>query len=235
MQNDVSVLSRSRVNIFVGAYGSGKSEVAVNFAITISNTMRESADYVVLADLDVINPFYRSADARAVLLDNGIKLISSQFVNTNVEAPSVPPEVFSVFDKPGVKAVLDIGGEDMGARIVSSLKDRITAVDHELFMVININRPFTRNTDEIVKMIRELESACGISITGLVNNTNLLEMSSYRDIEDSDPIIRNVSRLTGIPYVFSAGMTEYHPDDMSLQLNGEVPFLKMIRTVLYNT
>ncbi len=189
---DIPVLTDKRLVIYVGAYGSGKSEVAVNSALYIAGHPSRRGRKVVLADLDMINPFYRSADARTVLENNGILLIASGFVNSNVEAPSVPAEISSVFDSENMLAVLDIGGEDMGARVVASMKDRILETDHEILMVINTKRPFTSDAEQISRMKSELENACGINITGLVNNTNLLSLTTPDELHASACVIREV-------------------------------------------
>lgn len=231
--DNIPVLDKSRLVIFIGAYGSGKSETAINSAIYMSKQAESKGKKMILADLDVINPFYRSSDARKVLEGNGIQLITSQFANTNVEAPSVPPEVMSVFDEPDIRAVLDIGGEDMGARIVAALKNRITSADHELLMVINTKRPFTSTVLQVIRMKTELEEACGIAITGLVNNTNLLDASTPLDIHGSDELIREVSEISGIPYVFAAGILDQEVLEEQGEHNDRIPFLKMRRTVYY--
>ncbi len=231
--DNIPVLDKSRLVIFIGAYGSGKSETAINSAIYMSKQADSKGKKVVLADLDMINPFYRSSDARRVLEENGIDLIASQFVNTNVEAPSVPPEIMSVFDEPDVRAVLDIGGEDMGARIVSALKNRIISMDHELLMVINTKRPFTSTVSQIIGMKSELEEACGMAITGLVNNTNLLDASTPLDIHGSEELIREVSEISGVPYVFAAGMLDHEVIEDQDDHTDRIPFLKMRRTVYY--
>lgn len=225
---------RSRkVIIFLGAYGSGKSEVAVNTALLMAQENTDPEVEIVLADLDIINPFYRSFDAAKILASGNVKIIASQFANTNVEAPSVPGEVSSVFDKENVHAVLDIGGEDLGARIVSVLKEKIVATSYELLMVVNLNRPFTGTVPLIIKMMHELEESAGLKITGMVNNTNLLEMTEPAELAESNILLKEVSGITGVPVVFACGADDLYPEQWGNRMPDGLPFLRIIRTIRY--
>lgn len=226
-KSKISILDSNSMLIYVGAYGSGKSEVSVNSALQMES------DNVILADIDIINPFYRSFDAKDILSSKGIKVIAPRFANTNVDAPSIPQELNTVFDRNDVRAVLDIGGEDMGARIVSNLKEKIILKDYELIMVINTKRPFTSDVKSIINILKEIEDASGILITGLVNNTNLLDQTIPEDIFESNKILKKVSDHTGIPFIFASGMDEDYPAEWGNILTDGVPFFRMKRTIFY--
>ncbi|MHB8962794.1 MAG: hypothetical protein ACYC5K_06530 [Saccharofermentanales bacterium] len=230
---DYPPIREKKVIIFLGAYGSGKSEVAVNTALQMAQQNADPAMEIVLADLDIINPFYRSFDAAKILASGKVKVIASQFANTNVEAPSVPGEVSTVFDRENVRSVLDIGGEDMGARIVSVLKERIMETSYELLMVVNVNRPFTGTSELIVKMMHELEEASGLKITGIVNNTNLLEMTEPSELVESGSLLEEVTRLTGVPVVFASGADDRYPEQWGNRMPDGLPFLRLVRTIRY--
>ena len=221
-----------RLYIFIGAYGSGKSEVSVNFAgkLRKENPQRR----ILLADLDIVNPFYRSADAKSVLEEDNIRLITPNFANTNVDVPSVPGEIFSVFDDKEVIGVFDIGGEDLGARILSSMHSRFSGIAYRVYMVVNTLRPFTADAENIAKMAVELAQAARLSIDGFVDNTNLLSNTSKDELEQSYPILSRASAITGIPLVFASGLDENLPADWDWYTNQNVPLLRMKRTVLYN-
>ena len=143
-----------RLYIFVGAYGSGKSEVSVNFArmLKAMNPDRK----VLIADLDIVNPFFRSADASQILEREGIRLIAPNYANTNVDAPTVTGEMFTIFDDESYIGVFDVGGEDLGAKILASMHSRFKSIDYRMFMVVNTNRPFTADSTGICKMAAEL-------------------------------------------------------------------------------
>ena len=230
---DFRGLTEKKIIVFLGAYGSGKSEVAVNTALLMATRNHVPGTEIVLADLDIINPFYRSFDAASVLAESKVRVIASRFANTNVEVPAVPGEVSGVFDQPGIRAVLDIGGEDMGARIVSVLREKIAAVPHEILMVVNINRPFTSSTSQVVRMMRELEDAAGLPVTGFVNNANLLGRTEPADLTAAAEVLREVSAMTGIPVVFAAGVDDLFPESWGNRTPDGTPFLRMRRTIRY--
>ena len=166
-----SVFDSKRLNIFIGAYGSGKSEISVNCAVGIKNRNPEAK--VLLADLDIVNPFYRSADAARKLDNMDIRVISPSYANSNVDVPALSGEVYSIFDDESYVGVFDIGGEDMGANVLGSMHNRLLGIDYNLFMVINTLRPFTSDEDSIILMAKDLEAAAKLPITGFINNTDI--------------------------------------------------------------
>lgn len=231
---DFNFEAKEKVSIFLGAFGSGKSEVAVNFALYLAAKVhdREYSD-VILADLDIINPYFRSLDAKSILNGNGIQVISPLFANTNVEAPSIPGEIYSVFDREGIRAVLDIGGEDLGARVVASLKNRILSVPYAAYIVINMNRPFTDTKVKVTGMINELEDAAGIKIKGLINNTNLLSQTEQTDLLNANAILAEIADETGIGLCFCSGMDHDYPAEWDNRAPDGLPFLRLIHTINY--
>lgn len=219
-----------RITVFVGAYGSGKSEISVNYAIWLSGKGK-----VHLADLDMINPFYRSADARTLLARQGIDLIASVFAGTQVDVPAMPPEVARIFADSGAFGVLDIGGEDLGARTVASLKPQFEKLDYDLLMVVNPFRPFTDSAEKIAQTASALSKAAKLAITGLVYNANLLEFSTAELFEQGWPVFEQAARLTGLPPVFAAAMAESIPDPWDWPDRHLLPVLPMQRTIVYPT
>lgn len=221
-----------RLFIFVGAYGSGKSEVSVHFARKLR---RENQDRkVLLADLDIVNPFYRSVDARDILEKENIRVIAPNFANTNVDVPSVSGEMYAIFDDPDYIGVFDIGGEDMGARILSSMRTRFSGISYRVYMVVNTLRPFTSNAQSIADMARELSSAARLPIHGLIDNTNLLMETAKDELLNSYPILAEASVITGIPLVYASGIDECLPLEWDGYTNKGIPLLRMKRAVLYN-
>lgn len=221
-----------RLFIFVGAYGSGKSEVSVNFARKLR---RDNPDRkVLLADLDIINPFYRSADAREILEKENIRVIAPNYANTNVDVPSVSGEMYSIFDDPDYLGVFDIGGEDMGTRILSSMHSRFQNITFQVFMVVNTLRPFTADAPAIAVMARELSAAARLPIHGFIDNSNLLEQTTHDELIHSYSILAAASKITGIPLAYASGLDEYLPENWTGFTNKGIPLLRMERTVLYN-
>ena len=182
----------NRLKIIIGAYGSGKSEISVNLALKMRK--ENPSDKVLLADLDIVNPFYRSSDANKVLEENDIRLISPMYANSNVDAPVLSGEVYVIFDDDSYRGVFDIGGEDMGATILGSMKTRLDNTDAELIMAVNTRRPFTSTADEIIIMASELQEASKMKITGFINNTNILEQTTPSDILEGEKLLLEVSQ-----------------------------------------
>jgi hypothetical protein len=222
----------ARITLFVGAYGSGKSEVSVNYALWLARHVRTGNQRVVLCDLDTINPYYRSADAKSVLAENQIELIASIYINTNVDVPAVPAGIFSVFDDESILAVLDIGGEDLGARVVGSLRERLAGQDFAINLVVNPFRLTTNTPEGIAWTADSLTSTIGLRLTGLV---------------ESFPVVAEGSRLVGLSVCFATTMAEIpsHQNLLDLlQQTGQLPasevlanlpMLRLIRSIHYPT
>lgn len=223
-------MNNSRLKIIIGAYGSGKSEVSVNLALNMRKTNPDHK--VLLADLDIVNPFYRSSDAAKVLEDNDIRLISPMYANSNVDAPVLSGEVYVIFDNDEYMGVFDIGGEDMGATILGSMKTRLDNTDAELIMAVNTRRPFTSTADEIIIMASELQEASKMKITGFINNTNILEQTTASDILEGEKILLEIQEKTGIPVVMTTVMNGVMTDDEIKRLHTP-EVMKMRRTIKY--
>lgn len=220
----------NRLKIIIGAYGSGKSEISVNLALKIRK--ENPSDKVLLADLDIVNPFYRSSDANKVLEENDIRLISPMYANSNVDAPVLSGEVYVIFDDDSYRGVFDIGGEDMGATILGSMKTRLDNTDAELIMAVNTRRPFTSTADEIIIMASELQEASKMKITGFINNTNILEQTTPSDILEGEKLLLEVSQKTGIPFVMTTVMEGVMSEEEISQIKAP-EVMQMRRTINY--
>lgn len=225
------IYNNKRLNIIIGAYGSGKSEVSVNFAYLIKKSRPEGK--VLLADLDIVNPFYRSADAARKLEDLDIRVIFPSYANSNVDAPVLSGEMYVIFDDESYSGVFDIGGEDMGANVLGSLKTRLEKVDSNLIMVVNTLRPFTSDVDGIIKMAAELEEASRMKITGFINNTNLLEETVFEEVKEGEKIVLEASRKTGIPLLATTVMEGVATSEQK-ELFEAPEVIELKRTILYN-
>ena len=162
-------MEHKRVTLFAGHYGSGKTNIAVNYALKL----KKDGEKVVIADLDIVNPYFRTKDSKDVLEKNGIKLISSEFANSNVDFPALPQEMYEVTDNKSEFAVLDIGGDDRGAyalgRYTPSIKEEN---NYEMLLVINKYRPLTADAESVVEIMREIEQAGGLLRESLIIQTS---------------------------------------------------------------
>ena len=204
-----------RLTILCGHYGSGKTNVAVN----VATELKKTRDTVTVADLDIVNPYFRTKDSAAYFEEQGIRLICSAYANSNVDIPALPQEMYAITDDRSMTAVLDIGGDDRGALVLGRLAPKILAEnDYEMLMVINCYRPLTRDAASTIEVMREIEYAGGIRFTGLVNNSNLGAVTTAEDILASRDYAEEVARLSGLPIV----MTSVRQDLYS-EVEGKVP------------
>ena len=193
-----------RLTIIIGAYGSGKSEIAVNMSLAQRKALPDKK--LLIADLDIVNPFYRSSDCGAVLEEAGIRLITPLYAGSNVDAPVLTPEMYVIFDDESYQGIFDIGGEDMGAIVLGSIRKRIENTDTAIYMAVNTLRPFTSDPEQIAVMTNELTAAAGFKIDGYLNNTNLLEETTAEMLAEGEKKILEASKLTGIPLIANCVM-----------------------------
>ena len=193
-----------RLTIIIGAYGSGKSEIAVNMSLAQRKAMPDKK--LLIADLDIVNPFYRSSDCASVLEEAGIRLVTPMYAGSNVDAPVLPPDMYVIFDDESYQGIFDIGGEDMGALVLGSLKKRIENTDAVIYMAVNSLRPFTSDAEQIAVMTGELSAAAGFKIDGYINNTNLLEDTTAEMLAQGESEILKASEITGVPLIANCVM-----------------------------
>ena len=194
-------MEHKRITLFAGHYGSGKTNIAVNFACAL----RKQRDMVMLADLDIVNPYYRAKDSAKELEEQGIRVISSFFANSNVDLPALPQEIYAITDDRRYACVLDVGGDDRGALALGRLVPAIREEgDYEMLLVVNRFRPLTRDAQSIMEVVAEIETACRLPFTGIVNNSNLGAETSPEDVLGSLAYAEEVSRLSGLPVKMTA-------------------------------
>lgn len=192
-----------RVTLFCGHYGSGKTNVAVNYAFAL----RAQGKAVAIGDLDVVNPYFRTKDSEAELKAAGIDVIALPFANSSVDLPSLPAEAYSLVQDRSRYAVLDVGGDDRGAlalgRYVPYLREEN---DFDMLFVANFRRPLTPDAASAYEVMREIETACGLPFTGIVNNTNLGEETTREVIDASRPLADELAAVSGVPVVMTTAV-----------------------------
>ena len=198
-----------RVTLFCGHYGSGKSNLAVNYALRL----RENGLPAALADIDIVNPYFRSADSRQELEAAGVQVISLPFANSNVDLPSLPQEVYGLVQRRDVYAVLDIGGDDRGALALGRYVPYILEEnDFANLFVVNFYRPLTQTAAAALEVLREIEQASRLPFTGIVNNSNLGRETTEAVIERTAGLAQELSLLTGLPVVFTSHRADLRPN-----------------------
>lgn len=190
-----------RVTLLSGHYGSGKTNIAVNLALRL----REAYPRVAVADLDIVNPYFRTKDSDADFAHAGIRLISSAFANSNLDLPAMPQDLYAITDDRSLHVIVDVGGDDRGALALGRLAPALLEEnDYEMLFVINRFRPLTRDAASTVEVKAEIEAACGIPFTGIVNNSNLGAETTAETVLSSLAYADEVSALTGLPVVYTS-------------------------------
>lgn len=190
-----------RVTLFCGHYGSGKTNIAINY----TRHLLDRGLPVTIADLDVVNPYFRTKDSEKELIDAGARVISLPFANTNVDLPALPAEAYALVQDKSRFAVIDVGGDDRGALALGRYVPYILEEnDYEMLCVVNFYRPLTTTPEEALEVLREVEAAAGIPFTGIVNNSNLGVQTTREAIEASKTKAAALSKLAGIPVLFTA-------------------------------
>lgn len=194
-------MQAKRVTLFAGHYGSGKTNIAVNFALHLAGEGKA----VTLADMDIVNPYYRSKDSAQELEAAGVKVIASAYANTNVDVPALPQEMYSVTEDTSRYAVLDVGGDDRGALALGRYAPAILKEnDYHMIYVFNASRPLSRTAEMALEIMGEIEVAGGIPFTAIVNNTNLGRDTDWETVAASRKEAEKLSQISGLPLLFTA-------------------------------
>ena len=186
------------VLVIVGAFGSGKSEVAVNLA----RHLAAAGEHVAIADLDIVNPYFRSREAAEELAGLGVKPLMPPGDWADADLPVIIPEIKGAIGSFEGRLILDVGGDDLGATVLRSLKDAFKPGEYDMLLVLNANRPFTANVDGALKVLQEIEHASQLNMTGIISNTHLIDDTTSEEVRKGIALAREVSEKTDLPVVF---------------------------------
>ena len=215
-------MEHKRLTLFAGHYGSGKTNIAVNYALQL---VREGKQ-VCIADLDIVNPYFRTADSAKELEKAGIDLISPKFANSNVDLPALPSEAYRLVEDKSIYGVMDIGGDDRGAYALGRyVPYMLKENNYRMIYVANCYRALTRTAQEALEVMREIEAACGLKFTDIVNNSHLGNFTDVQTLLDSQCFIQELSKLSSLPVYMTTvradlcdAVTKHIPNVFPLQL-----------------
>ena len=203
-----------RISIFCGHYGSGKTNIAVNYALSL----KAQGIPVRIADLDIVNPYFRTKDSADELKQAGIDLISPVFANTNVDLPALPQEMYALVQQTHTHAVMDVGGDDRGAYALGRYAPYIREENNfDLFCVVNFYRPLTTTPEEAAEVMAEIEAAAHLPFTAIINNSNLGEATTLDDVLATKERCDALSRMTGLPIAATTLRADLIPADAGAQ------------------
>lgn len=186
------------ISILTGNFGSGKTEMAINMALKAAREGKK----VVLVDLDIVNPFFRSAEVKPYLEEQGIQVIIPNFATTNMDIPSLPATIYSVFNMEDTYVFFDVGGDEDGAISLGQYKQYFDRCDYRMYFVINTRRPFTNNSEDILELMTQVENRSRLKVTDLVNNTNLSYETTPEVVLKGQEITNQVSQKTDLPITY---------------------------------
>lgn len=218
------------IYIFTGHYGSGKTETAVNFARKLR---KESDRKIALIDLDIVNPFFRSADARTMMEEIGVRLEAPLFANTNVDIPALTGVMGALMEDLSYDVILDVGGDDLGAKAVGRYADTIRKRTHYRYFVMNERRPFTENAQAASLVYDEIEKASVVPCCGIINNTNLLDETTPETILNGIPEVETLCKMKGVPLCYHVVEESLIPAILARSDSGisEDSIIPLVRTV----
>ena len=194
--------------VLIGNYGSGKTELALNFAVQAA----ARGERTELLDLDMVNTYFRLTEPGRLTRMKEIRVVSPNFTNSGIETLSLPAEVQSAFAMDWDTVVFDVGGDAAGSTALGRYHEDFMQLDEgclEVLNVINIRRPLSGTVERIIHLQEEMQVHSRLSITGLVNNTNLAQSTTEAELRDGYEMIRQVSDLTGIPVSYTSGKQQF--------------------------
>ncbi len=197
-------LIKNRITVICGYYGSGKTNIAVNMAFALA----EQGKRAVIVDLDIVNPYFRTADNAAQLREKGVIALIPEFANTNVDIPSLPPAFPTVFEREE-DVIIDVGGGAEGSTVLSGFKEQFDASGYEMYYVFNACRPENTDTESAQLSIREIEASSRMKFTGIINNTHLCGETDSEVIKKGIEKAAELSELTKLPLLATTAFKEY--------------------------
>ncbi len=212
-----------RLVIVTGHYGTGKTEFSVNYAVKCI----EKYEKVCIADLDIVNPYFRTRERKKILEKLGIKVLSSSIENTNLDIPAISPEITGIIQNEKIKSIIDVGGDPAGATSLARFSKDIHKVDYDMFYVINANRPETQSADKTIAYLKNIELTSKLKVTGLVNNTHLLKKTTVEDVERGHKLTKEVSRLTGLPIKYESVIESVAENISNLDIKNKIFPIKL--------
>lgn len=216
------MLKDKRVRIITGHYGSGKTEFSVNYAVKLADIGKK----VSLADLDVVNPYFRSRECEKLFEEKGIELLGFILKEHGMDLPAVSGNVAKALMDKNREYIIDLGGNSAGAKAFASFRKMVEVEECELFFVINANRPETADFQGVMAQLQSIEGTLNMRVTGLINNTHLIWESSEEDIMRGEKLAKEVSEKTGIPIRYTSVKKDLIPK-LKEKYSGEIFSVEM--------
>lgn len=186
--------------VIAGNYGSGKTEISINLAIN----RKRSGVNVRIADLDLVNPYFRTREARHLLSEKGIDLVIPPEQYLQADLPILSPAVSGMIQQPYQLILVDAGGDDVGVTVLASLADALRGKEVRMLQVVNPYRPFTETIEGCLEMKSRIEKASKIKVSGIIGNPNLIDETTVDHIYEGNDFLKKLSAKSGLPIEFIA-------------------------------
>lgn len=207
-----------RVRIITGHYGSGKTEFAVNYALRLREITDEK---IAIADMDVVNPYFRSREKKVELEEKDILVIGSSIEGSALDLPAVSAQVMTPMENKTYHYIIDVGGDSVGSRALGRFTYLLDDDEYDMLMVVNANREQTSDVEGVLRHKMEIEATTKLRVTGFINNTHLVRETTMKDIEKGDMLLKEVSKATGLNVRYVSAM-RHLADDIDDGISGEV-------------
>lgn len=190
---------QARITVVCGHYGCGKTNLTLNLALEAA----AAGERVTVADLDIVNPYFRSSEYVGLLEEHGVRLIAPVFAGTTLDTPTLPPELYSIFEPEAGRVFIDAGGDDAGVTALGGLHGQLEETGYQMLYVINRYRVLSQTPEEAAALLGEIEAASRLKATALVNNSHLGVETQLQDLLDALGFAQRASQLTGLPLLYS--------------------------------
>ena len=191
-------ISYKRIKIFVGSFGSGKTEIAINYSIYCKKKYLQ----VAIVDLDIVNPYFRTREVKEDLFTKGIKVIAPSGEWAYADLPLISPEIKGLIQNVDYHLILDVGGDDIGSVVLSNFNPFIKNLDYEMLLVVNSYRPFTKGISQIKQIAQEIENSSRLRISGIISNPNLINQTNIEVIKEGHILIKEAAHKLKLPIKF---------------------------------
>lgn len=206
-----------RLRFVVGHYGSGKTEFSINYAIKLAQEGKK----VALADLDVVNLYFRSREKTEVLEKLGVKVIGGSIKASAIDIPAISAEIVTPMQDKSYEAIIDVGGDPTGARTLGRYKEYFIDGDYDMFFVLNANRPETQTVDKVMEYLKKIEDTARAKVTGIINNTHMLKSTTVSDVLKGQELAEKISENLDIPIKYIS-VIENVAKKLPKNLQGEI-------------
>ena len=204
---------QQRITVICGHYGCGKTNLTLNLALEAA----AAGEKVTVADLDIVNPYFRSSEYGGLLEDHGVRLIAPVFAGTTLDTPTLPPELYSLFEPEAGRVFIDAGGDDAGVTALGGMHALLEEAGYDMLYVINRYRVLSQTPEEAAALLGEIQAARRLQATALVNNSHLGVETKRQDLLDALEFAKRTAELTGLPLLYSTA------PDFSLQEGEALP------------